>query len=98
MRPRRCISLHVMHPTSSTYNIGMVPDLPPPRNRLSIAHLMLWTLGSAIILAGFRVFTNQPQQDQGRLGTILSVFYLAYCLPLGAQVGSIAIWALQRWK
>jgi hypothetical protein len=75
----------------------MVPDKPqPPRNRLSIAHLMLWTLGSAIILAGFRAFANQPQQDQGRLGTILSVFYLAYCLPLGAQVGSVAIWALQR--
>jgi hypothetical protein len=77
----------------------MVPEeLQPPRNRLSIAHLMLWTLGSAIILAGFRAFANQPQQDQGRLGTILSVFYLAYCLPLGAQVGSVAIWLLQRWR
>ena len=76
----------------------MSPEPQPPRNRLSIAHLMLWTLGSAIILASFRAFANQPQQDQGRLGMILSVFYLAYCLPLGAQVGSVAIWAMQRWR
>ncbi len=69
----------------------------PPHNRLTIAHLMLWTLGSAIILAGFRAFAQQPQPDQGRISTILSIFYLAYCLPLGAQVGSVALWGIQRW-
>jgi len=75
-----------------------VPLAEPPRNRLSIAQLMLWTLGSALILGGFRLFRQQPQPDTGRIDTILSVFYLAYSLPLGAQVGSVFLWVARRWR
>jgi len=67
-----------------------LPDLP--RNRLSIAQLMLWTLGSAIMLAGFRFFRQVPQQDPGPLDTVNSLYQLSISLPLGAQLGSVLLW------
>lgn len=70
---------------------------PPARNRLSIAHLMLWTLGTAIVLAYFRtvVTVNSAAGSTGRLWT-LSI--LANSVILGVQVGGALLfgWRLCR--
>src|SRR5436190_17187642 len=70
------------------------PAESPPPERLSIAHLMLWTLGSAISLGLYRAITLAQRPDD-RLTVVSQVFALIYCLPAGARIGGVLLFA---WK
>jgi hypothetical protein len=68
----------------------------PPRIRLSILHLMLWTVGSAIILACFRMLSRPPDEQPSEVARLQPFYHLAYSLTLGAQVGSVLLFAVRR--
>src|SRR5688572_27918705 len=72
----------------------MSPGAPLPKNRLTIAHLLLWTLGSSIILACYRAWITQNQLPADSFA-IMPLLHLVYSLALGAQVGSVFLWALR---
>jgi len=74
------------------------PDTKPSpiHNRLAIAHLMLWTLGSAIILAFYRaLILNRAASEYSTYWRVTS---LAYSLMAGAQVGSVPLYFWRRWN
>jgi hypothetical protein len=68
---------------------------PPPRNRLTIAFLMLWTLGSAIILACNRALEN-PQQIR-QLGLAYSLYLLCYAVAQGVAVASVPLFLARKF-
>lgn len=68
----------------------------PPRIRLSILHLMLWTLGSALILACFRALGSPSEELPKEIAELQPFYHLAYSLTLGAQVGSVLLFAVRR--
>src|SRR6476620_8292961 len=68
----------------------------PPRNRLTIAHLMLWTLGTAISLAFYRALSSDGQFPSDRYKTASLVFGLVYSLPAGARIGGLFFLGLKR--
>jgi len=68
----------------------------PPRIRLSILHLMLWTLGSAVILACFRALSSRQEDLPDETAWVLPLYHLGYSLTLGAQVGSVPLFAMRR--
>jgi hypothetical protein len=61
-------------------------------NRLTIAHLLLWTLGSAIILAMYRVLATDEEQTNGQT-LVPSVYAIAFSVLMGAQLGSVFLFA-----
>lgn len=63
----------------------------PPRRRLTIAHLMLWTLGCAISLGLYRTVWLTEQRPDDRMATALQYFGLLYCFPAGARIGSVLL-------
>lgn len=68
----------------------------PPRIRLSILHLMLWTVGSALILASFRALSSPIAELPKEMAQLQPFYHLAYSLTLGAQVGSVLLFAVRR--
>jgi hypothetical protein len=64
---------------------------PPPRRRLSIAHLMLWTLGCAVALGFYREFSLAQQRPENPSSMAFQVFGLLYCIPAGARIGSVLL-------
>src|SRR5262245_22197408 len=72
--------------------------VPPPRRRLTIAHLMLWTLGCAIALGFYREITMAQQPPGNRSAMAFQVFGLLYCIPAGARIGSVLLfgWMICR--
>jgi hypothetical protein len=72
-----------------------LPALPQP-NRLTIAHLMLWTLGSAIILGCFRALTDPAAELPEEVNRVLPFYQLGMSLALGAQVGGVLLFGWRR--
>jgi hypothetical protein len=72
------------------------PPANPPGIRLSIAHLMLWTLGSAIILACFRAMSSRQEELPDAVLRLQPFYHLGYSLTLGAQFGSVLLFAARR--
>jgi hypothetical protein len=72
-------------------------DASPPI-RLSIGHLMLWTLGSAVILGCFRAFDSGREYLPERVALVQPFYHLGYSLTLGAQVGSVLLFVLMRFS
>lgn len=68
----------------------------PPRNRLTIAHLMLWTLGTAISLAFYRALSSDGQFPSDRFKAASLMFGLVYSLPAGARIGGLIWFAARR--
>src|SRR5438132_3400288 len=68
---------------------------PPPRNRLSIAHLMLWTLGSAIALAFYRAMAIDKQANE-RLVAVSRIYALLYSLLAGPKVGGLLLFTWRK--
>lgn len=68
----------------------------PPRIRLSIFHLMLWTVGSALVLACFRVLSNRSDELPKEIAQLQPFYHVAYSLTLRAQVGSVLLFAVRR--
>ena len=68
----------------------------PPRIRLSILHLLLWTLGSAVILAFFRALSSRQDGLPDDKAWVLPIYHLGYSLTLGAQVGSVPLFVMRR--
>jgi len=66
---------------------------PTPRRRLTIAHLMLWTLGCAIALGFYRGRILAEQRPDDRFAAAQQVFALIYCLPAGARIGGVLLFA-----
>ena len=58
-----------------------------PRNRLSIAHLMLWMLGTAIALGLYRLVAGQEQL--ARVTMAWNVYALVYALLAGPKIGGM---------
>ena len=75
-----------------------VPPTRPPGIRLSIAHLMLWTLGSAIILACFRAMSSRQEELPDAVVRLQPIYHLAYSVTLGAQLGSVLLFAVRRMR
>src|SRR5437762_4596 len=71
---------------------------PPPRRRLSIAHLMLWTLGCALALGFYRSIELEQQRPDDRFSLILQYFGLPYCIPAGARVGAVFLFGWMTWR
>src|SRR5262245_47816764 len=71
---------------------------PPPRRRLTIAHLMLWTLGCAVALGFYREITLAQQRPDGRFQIVMQVFGLLYCIPAGARIGTVFLFAWMTWR
>jgi hypothetical protein len=71
---------------------------PPPPNRLSIAHLMVWTFGSAVILACYRVIDmgqdgDSPLRTEGGMAIVRQVSALFHSIFLGAELGGVMLFA-----
>jgi len=67
----------------------------PPRNRLTIAHLMLWTLGTAIALALYRAYTPLGEASaDNRTQAIWQSLAFGYCLPAGARIGGLLLFGV----
>jgi hypothetical protein len=67
---------------------------PSQRNRLTIAFLMLWTLGSALILACNRAL--EDSQPSGQLGMAHSFYLLGYALTYGVALASVPIFLTRK--
>jgi hypothetical protein len=70
------------------------PIDPPPRNRLTIAFLMLWTLGSAIVLACNRALEDPQLGNQ--LGLAYSLYLMCYAIAQGVAVASVPLFIARR--
>src|SRR4051794_1801387 len=74
------------------------PDDHPPRNRLTIAHLMLWTIGTAIALGFYRALAISLEGQSERIIAVSQVLALIYSLPAGARIGGFLLFALKRLR
>jgi hypothetical protein len=63
----------------------------PPQPPLSISHLMLWILGSAVILGGYRMF--ETEETPQRIRIVHQVYIVAGSFLYGAQVAAVFIFA-----
>jgi len=70
----------------------------PPPNRLAISHLMLWTLGSGVVLAFHRLQEVPTSGTPPGIQIAISSFAIFNSLPSGAAVGSLALWAYRRCR
>lgn len=70
-----------------------IRDKPSPTNRLSIGFLMLWTLGTAIILALHRVAFPENSSDSWNMRAFQTITSLGFSLGQGIQVGSLFLLA-----
>jgi len=80
------------------YHVAMSsPFAQPPRRRITIAHLMLWTLGCAIALGLYRANYLADQSDT-RLSGILQYYFLLNSIPAGARIGAVLLfgWMIYR--
>lgn len=72
-------------------------DLPGASpNRLSIAHFMLWMLGSGVVLAFHRMQATPVSGIKPSLQMVISLFAILGSLPSGAGIASLALWAYRR--
>src|SRR5947199_309757 len=72
------------------------PDDQPPRNRLTIAHLMLWTIGTAIALGFYRALAINREGQSERIIAVSQILALIYSVPAGARIGGFLLFALKR--
>ena len=66
-----------------------------PRNRPTIAHLMLWTLGTAIALGFYRNLAPVRAGQSDRAIVASQVLALIYSLPTGARIGGFLLFAIK---
>ena len=74
---------------------GESPFAPSPQPRLGIIHIMLWTLGSAIILAMYRALadlSNMPEQARVQW----YVLQVGYSTVYGAALAGVILFAYRR--
>ncbi len=69
----------------------------PPRRRLTIAHLMLWTLGCAIAL-GLQRANSLTNQADNRLSIFLQYYFLLYSIHAGARIGAVLLFGWVTWR
>jgi hypothetical protein len=67
----------------------------PPRNRLSIAHLMLWMLGTAIALALHRQLLARLEPAEN-LSVAWRVYVIVYSLLAGPKIGGSILYLSHR--
>lgn len=80
-------------------SIGENPFGPPAQPPLSIAHLMLWTAGSALILAIDPQALDEVEfATPGDLRTIITVHRLFSSTIYGVAIASVAIFVHRRFR
>ncbi len=78
--------------------IGENPFGPPAPPPLRIAHLMLWTAGSAVILAMYRgIFDEIEPSVPHAIRLILTVSLLLGSMICGAAISSVAVFLYRRF-
>lgn len=64
------------------------------RNRLTTGHLLLWMLGTAIVLACYRAF-DQLAVERSGLGLMRSAYAIGFGLTLGMTVAGALLWMVR---
>lgn len=77
--------------------VGENPFDPPAQPPLRIAHLMLWTAGSAVILAMYRgAYDSIDYQVPNAMRTIFNVHRILSSIIYGAAIASVAVFVHRR--